>query len=305
MEGVTILARHAPRGFLVEDGQLRGVEVGLLEWDEAAVTGTVVETVVLAAADLLLAVGQEAAFDWTEPGLGIDLGPRGLPVVGPATMAASRPGVFVGGDAALGPRNIVSAVADGHVAAGAIDRYCRGLPPHDAPGEPAPPRQPPNGAPAAERRERRERRRPPADARGAAGAAVRPARRGGGARVLGGPGVPRGGAVPQLRHPDGLRPPTVHRVRRLRERLPAECLTITEPGTAEEVCARLTRPGADPDQPLYVSPPLPQTGRPMVKDESVCLHCGLCAERCPVAAWDMAKVDLTDLVAKAAARMAG
>ena len=70
---------------------------------------------------------------------------------------------------------------------------------------------------------------------------------------------------------------------------PVDCLTITPNGSEQDIAARLKSPRLEPDQPLYVSAELKQTGRVMVKDENLCVHCGLCAERCPTAAWDMQK----------------
>jgi ferredoxin len=70
---------------------------------------------------------------------------------------------------------------------------------------------------------------------------------------------------------------------------PVDCLTITAGGEEAEIRARLRAPAINAEQPLYVSAPLPPTGRVMVKDENLCVHCGLCAERCPTAAWDMQK----------------
>jgi len=70
---------------------------------------------------------------------------------------------------------------------------------------------------------------------------------------------------------------------------PVDCLTITANGPEARLRARLTAPATNRTQALYVSAALPQTGRVMVKDEDVCVHCGLCAERCPTAAWDMQK----------------
>ena len=71
---------------------------------------------------------------------------------------------------------------------------------------------------------------------------------------------------------------------------PVDCLTIAPNGTRRRSCARGSkRPATNLEQALYVSGALPQTGRVMVKDEDVCVHCGLCAERCPTAAWDMQK----------------
>ena len=73
---------------------------------------------------------------------------------------------------------------------------------------------------------------------------------------------------------------------------PVSCLTIAPNGEEGDLRARLSAPAANLAQPLYVSAALPQTARVMVKDEDVCLHCGLCAERCPTAAWDMKSFEL-------------
>jgi formate dehydrogenase beta subunit len=73
---------------------------------------------------------------------------------------------------------------------------------------------------------------------------------------------------------------------------PVQCLTITRDGDEFDLRQRLSAPAMNLDQAIYASEPLPQTGRAMVKDEDVCVHCGLCAERCPTAAWDMLKFEL-------------
>jgi ferredoxin len=75
---------------------------------------------------------------------------------------------------------------------------------------------------------------------------------------------------------------------------PVSCLTIAPNGSSDEseILQRLTAPALNPSQPLFASGPLPQTKRLMLKDENICIHCGLCAERCPTAAWDMRKFDL-------------
>jgi ferredoxin len=73
---------------------------------------------------------------------------------------------------------------------------------------------------------------------------------------------------------------------------PVSCLTITGNGEEDDLRTRLSAPALSPKQEIYVSADLPQTKRVMVKDEDLCLHCGLCAERCPTAAWDMRKFDL-------------
>ena len=70
---------------------------------------------------------------------------------------------------------------------------------------------------------------------------------------------------------------------------PTDCLTITRDGTADELAGRLRAPRGNTEQALFTSDPLRHTGRIMVKDEDLCVHCGLCAERCPTDAWDMQK----------------
>jgi ferredoxin len=73
---------------------------------------------------------------------------------------------------------------------------------------------------------------------------------------------------------------------------PVQCLTITHDGAEGDLRTRLSAPAVNLEQAIYASEGLPQTGRVMVKDEDVCVHCGLCAERCPTAAWDMLKFEL-------------
>jgi ferredoxin len=70
---------------------------------------------------------------------------------------------------------------------------------------------------------------------------------------------------------------------------PVNCLTMTANGDEADLRTRLLAPAENLEQAIYVSADLPQTGRVMVKDEDLCVHCGLCAERCPTGAWDMKK----------------
>jgi NAD-dependent dihydropyrimidine dehydrogenase PreA subunit len=67
-----------------------------------------------------------------------------------------------------------------------------------------------------------------------------------------------------------------------------DCITFTSDGDEADLRTRLKAPATNAEQDLYVSGEL-KTGHVMVKDEDVCLHCGLCAERCPTGAWDMQK----------------
>jgi formate dehydrogenase beta subunit len=125
-EGIEIVINHAPKRFVIENGVLKGMEFERLEWDEKAAKSKVVETIFLPADDVILAIGQENAFPWIERDLGIGFDRHEVPVIDKVTFQSTRPGVFFGGDAAFGPKNIIWAVAHGHDAAISIDRMCRG-----------------------------------------------------------------------------------------------------------------------------------------------------------------------------------
>ncbi len=299
-EGIAILSERAPRRFVVEGGHLVGVELDVLEWDATAVHSEVVGTELLPADDVVLAVGQENAFPWIERDIGIAFHQSGLPEVDPVTMASTRPDVFFGGDAAFGPQNIVWAVAHGHEAAISIDNRCRGVPVSTRP--------PPRASLTSQK------------------VSINQWSYANDFNPVGRQETPhvdlaRRFAELHVEVELDFTPAQIEREiqrclncdvqTRFSERLcvecdacidvcPVGCLTITEDGTDDEVRARLTVPPAGSTEPLYVSGPLPQTGRVMVKDEDLCVHCGLCAERCPTAAWDMARLHLVHPTAAAA-----
>ena len=127
-EGIEIVINHAPKSFVVENGVLKGMEFERLEWDNEAKKSKVVETIFLPADDVILAIGQENAFPWIERDIGIEFDKWGLPVVDETTLQGTRSGVFFGGDAAFGPKNIIWAVAHAHAAAISIHNYCQGVP---------------------------------------------------------------------------------------------------------------------------------------------------------------------------------
>jgi len=295
-EQIQIVVNHAPKRFVVEGGKLTGMEFERLEWKEDAkgnAASTVVETVFLPADDVILAIGQENAFPWIERDIGIDFDKHGMPVVDKVTMQATRPGVFFGGDAAWGPKNIIWAVAHGHEAAISIDQHCQGLPVTDRPA--------PGMNLVTQKMGLYE---------WSYSNDYNPAHRA------------------KMKHVDlrerfkqlslevelGFDPEqTAREAQRclncdvqtvFRDKLciecdacidicPVSCLTITPPAEDEATLrGRLTVPAENRTQALFVSGALPQTGRIMVKDEDVCVHCGLCAERCPTAAWDMEKFEV-------------
>lgn len=291
-EGVEILVNHAPKSFVVEHGALKGMLFERLEWDAEAQRSTIVDEVFLEADDVILAIGQENAFPWIERDLGIQFDKWDVPIVDSSTMQSTLPGVFFGGDSAFGPKNIIWAVEHGHQAAISIHNYCQ-------------------GEPVTQRPE--------------CGMNLITQKMGISEWSYRNDYNPA--ARQKMKHVDLLQrfeklnvevelgftaDQTAREVERclncdmetvFTERLciecdacidvcPVQCLTITRNGKEDEIRARLSAPALNPDQALYVSAELPQTSRIMVKDEDVCVHCGLCAERCPTAAWDMQKFEL-------------
>ncbi|HLK56109.1 MAG TPA: FAD-dependent oxidoreductase, partial [Chthonomonadaceae bacterium] len=127
-EGVEILINHSPKRFVIEGGKLTGMEFERLSWDKAARESQVIDTVFLPADDVILAIGQENAFPWIERDIGIAFDKWDVPVVDEVTMQSTLPGVFFGGDAAFGPKNIIWAVEHAHQAAISINNYCQGTP---------------------------------------------------------------------------------------------------------------------------------------------------------------------------------
>ena len=216
-----------------------------------------------------------------------------MPVVDKATMASTRAGVFFGGDAAFGPKNIIWAVAHGHDAAISIDKYCR--------GEDMTKRPPPHAKLISQKMGIHEwsydnaitpekRHKVPLKDKVIALANIR-------VEV-------ELGFDPKLAYAETQRCLNCDVQTVFNDNLciecdacvdicPMDCITFTANGEEAELRPRLTAPALNLTQDLYVSAPL-KTARIMAKDEDVCLHCGLCAERCPTGAWDMQKFLLTD-----------
>ena len=288
-EGVEILVNHAPKRFVLEQGKLVGMEFERLEWDAEAKRSRTIDSVILPCDDVILAIGQETAFPWIERDIGIEFGEQDLPTVDEITFMSTRPGVFFGGDAAWGPKNIIWAVAHGHEAAISIHQYAQGQPVTE---------RPPHGIHLTSQKMGMSEWSYSND--------YNPVNR------------------QKMKHIDlterfrkmsvevelGFTPEqTAREVERCLncdmqtvfsaprciecdaciDVCPVLCLTIAPNGEEEDVRARLTAPALNPDQALFVSEDLPQTKRIMLKDENICVHCGLCAERCPTAAWDMQK----------------
>jgi NADPH-dependent glutamate synthase beta subunit-like oxidoreductase/ferredoxin len=291
-ENVEIVVNHAPKRFIIEEGKLVGMEFDVLEWDEGARHSTTVDTVVIPCDDVILAIGQENAFQWIERDLGLEFGEWDMPVVDQVTMQSTLPKVFFGGDAAWGPKNIIWAVAHGHAAAISIHSLCT-----DAPLE----IRPPQGMNLLSQKMGMTEWSYHND--------YNPSPRQKMTHVeltkrfkslnleveLGFSAEQTASEVQRCLNCDiqtGFKKQLCIECDACIDICPVQCLTITTNGDEADLRSRLSAPSINLDQSLYVSGPLPQTGRVMVKDENVCVHCGLCAERCPTAAWDMEKFEL-------------
>jgi len=291
-ENVHIVVNHAPKEFVVENGKLKGMTFELMDYDiedgrilEQRVTGEVF----VPCDDVILAIGQENAFPWIERDLGIEFNTWEEPVVDKVTYRSTRPGVFFGGDAAFGPKNIIWAVEHAHQAAVSIHRHCQG----EALSDRLPPLLNLNSRkmglhewsysnsfdPAARRRMMHV----PLEQRfDEMGREVE----------LGFDAEQTAQEVERCLNCDIQTVFTDNLCIECDACLdicPTDCLSIVRDGEREDLVQHLKAPVLEPEQPLFVSDPLKQTGRVMVKDENFCVHCGLCAERCPTAAWDMQK----------------
>ena len=298
-EGIPILNYLVPREFTHANGRLTGV---LFEKVKAVYDSRGRRSLVATGEpdqhfecdDVLVAVGQENAFPWIERDSGIEFDKRDMPVVDNVTMQSTHPRVFFGGDAAFGPKNIIWAVAHGHDAAISIDKLLNA---EDIRQRPAPTvnlvsqkmgihewsydndiaPDPRYKVPLRDQKIALRNIKVEVELGFDAQHAFKEAQRCLNCDVL-----------------------TVFSGRLCIECdacvdiCPMDCITFTANGEEQDLRTRLRAPARNPSQDLYVSGPL-KTGRIMAKDEDVCLHCGLCAERCPTGAWDMQKflLDLT------------
>ncbi|MFL5075130.1 MAG: FAD-dependent oxidoreductase [Microvirga sp.] len=298
-EGIPILNYLVPKEFTHTGGRLTGVvfekvAATLDDKGRRQLLPTGEPDVTIECDDVLVAIGQENAFPWIERDIGIEFDRWGMPKVDRTTMQATNPKVFFGGDSAFGPKNIIWAVAHGHEAAISIDAFCR--------GDSVAVRPPPMVNLASQKMGIHEwsydneisldhRYKVPLRDQAVSLKDIRAEVELGFDRQLG---------YAETQRCLNCDVETVF-TRDLCiecdacvDICPTDCITFTVNGPEDELRRRLQAPALNLTQDLYVSDTL-KTGRVMVKDEDVCLHCGLCAERCPTGAWDMQKflLDMT------------
>ncbi|MAG13019.1 MAG: glutamate synthase [Spirochaetales bacterium] len=291
-EAIDIITNHAPERFVVENGVLSAVEFSNVTWikdDSGKLRSQKIKDVTIQCDAAILAVGQENAFPFIERDMGIEFNEWGLPTVDHQTFQSTLSGVFFGGDAAFGPLNIIWAVAHGHEAAISINNHCQGISLHD---------RRPRGMNLISQRmgihqwsysnewDPTNRRRVPH---------MSLRERFVDLKLEVEEGFDPGQAAKEAERCLNCDIQTDFSAALCIECdacidvCPVDCLTITNNGTESDLRSRLSAPAENTDQPLFISENLPQTGRIMVKDEDVCIHCGLCAERCPTGAFDMKK----------------
>lgn len=292
-EGIPILNYHVPKAYVHDGGRLTGMRFELVRvaYDAKGrrqLVPTGEPEVLVPCDEVLIAVGQENAFPWIERECGIAFNDWGLPVLGETTLQSSLPQVFFGGDAAFGPKNIITAVAQGHQAAVSIDRFLNGEDPAQRP------------APYANLISQKmgihewsydnavsndvRFKVPWANAEKALASI----------KIEVELGFDAGTALKEAERCLNCDVQTVFAPKLCIECdacvdiCPMDSISFTPDGDEAELRPRLKAPALNLAQSLYVGTGL-KTGRVMVKDEDVCLHCGLCAERCPTGAWDMQK----------------
>ncbi len=292
-EDIPIHNYLVPKEFQHANGKLTGVLFEKVKPEKdakgrRALVPTGEPDVLFACDDVLVAVGQENAFPWIERDLGLDFDASDMPVVDKVTYQSTNPKVFFGGDAAFGPKNIITAVAHGHEAAVSIDLFCHG---EDVKVRPSP--------------------------------LVNLSSQKMGIHEWSYDNdvsldlrfkVPHAPKEKTLRDVNMEVELGFNRDLGFKEAqrclncdietvftdsaciecdacvdiCPVDCITFTANDPEPVLRTHLQAPSTNGTQDLYISDIL-KTGRIMAKDEDVCLHCGLCAERCPTSAWDMKK----------------
>ena len=294
-ENVELVLNHSPDEYVIEDGKLVGMRFSVLDWfkdEKGKLTSKKIDDVVIPCDTVILAIGQENSFPWVERDIGLEFDQWEVPIVDPVTYQSTIKGLFFGGDAAFGPKNIIEAVEHGHQAAISIHKYCENQALTD---------------------------------RLEYGMNLVTEKMGlhewsysndyGYENRLEVPTVPMNERFKDINievemgFEPGQFQQEVERCLNCDiqtdfaanlciecdaciDICPVNCLMITENDDEESLRKKIKTPADNLEQDLFVSEDLPHTGRVMLKDEDVCIHCGLCAERCPTAAWDMKKFTL-------------
>jgi formate dehydrogenase (NADP+) beta subunit len=292
-EDIEIIDNHVPLSFEVENGKLIGMKFQKVKavYDENGkrqLLPTPEPDVFIEADEVLIAIGQENSFPWIERDLGMEFDQWGMPLVDELTFQSTLPKVFFGGDAAFGPKNVITAVAHGHQAAVSIHLFCEG---QDLRKRPSPYTNLVSQkmgihewsydssvaidqryiVPQASKKLTLKDRKKEVEL-----------------------GFDVATAYKETQRCLNCDVQTVFTEDRCIECdacmdvCPTSCITFTVNAEEPDLRQKLLVPAENPEQDLLVSKEL-KTGRVMVKDEDVCLHCGLCAERCPTSAWDMQK----------------
>ena len=288
-ESVDITVNHSPKSFVTENGKLIGMMFDVMEYDvddTGRITGQrVAREVMIPCDDVILAIGQENAFPWIEKDSGIEFDKWDVPVINEKTFESTRRGIFFGGDSAFGPKNIIWAVEHGHQAAISIHKYCHGADltvrsPDEIEFESAKMGmfewRYSNAYDASDRRKMEHI------------ALVDRFKKLDIEVELGFSAEQIATEVERCLNCDVhtvFDAPLCTECDACIDICPVECLSITP--QASEADLRNIVHAANADQALFTSAPLSFSGRVMIKDENICLHCGLCAERCPTSAWDM------------------
>ena len=290
-EDIPIINYRVPKSVVHEDGKLVGMtfEIVRAEYDDKgrrSLIPTGEPDEFHAADDVIVAIGQENAFPWIEPDAGVAFDRWGLPRLNPDTLQSTLPNVFFGGDSAFGPKNIITAVAHGHQAAISIDKFCRGEDPTERPA--------PGVTLVSQKMGIHEWsydnavsidlrfKVPMAEKEVALRSITEEVEL----------GYDREMAFKEAERCLNCDVETVFTPKLCIECdacvdiCPVDCITFTDNGEEAELRTRLNAPAHNTAQALYVADGL-KTGKIMAKDEDVCLHCGMCAERCPTGAWDM------------------
>jgi NADPH-dependent glutamate synthase beta subunit-like oxidoreductase len=291
-EGIPIHDNHVPKRFIVKDNKLVGMEFEKVKavFDDngkRSLVPTGDEPVIFECDDVLVAIGQDNAFEWIERDIGIEFGEWDMPIVDKVTFQSSNEKVFFGGDAAWGPENIIWAAAHGHQAAISIDSFCKNLDLYNRPE--------PKTTLISQKMGVHE---------WSYDNDISQAKR----YLV--PHADKKDALKDLKLEVELGFDEITALEEAQRCLncdvqtafsedlciecdacvdicPTDCISFVHNDSEENLRNKLRIPAVNLNQQILVSDKLEQTSRVMVKDEDVCLHCGLCAERCPTGAWDM------------------